>query len=619
MKRILGLLVLCLLLWGCTPQPQGEETTLPPVETTQAPQAPTEPAGSYLPGTQLEEQTGGSLRCYTLEEDAYWLQTLGGDVLIFSGTEKTTLTRLAGDTLYEVARNTLSCYVQPEDPSFQLSSYGITYYDPQSREVIFLDNDLKEVSRLGMSASMVGKPILSSNRRQVYYCTADAVRVYDLETGLDRLIKSISYPEQSVSGILLEDQVLRCSLRDGEGVIFSIFLSTQTGELLERIQFDLRLTTENGGYCALVPDGILDTIVFGTDTGECSVLTPRDLFASAWFLGDKLAVVTSSQTQELGILEHYDLESGKRTASLEIPGGIQLQYMEGQGEFVYLMGQDPLQSGPMLYRWDLGACALEDDAVYTGTRYTEDAPDTEGLAQCAAEAAALGEKYGIQIRIGTDALKRDPWDYDLHWEHNVAIIRQQLRKLEASLAAFPEGFFQQIPQNKIISIVRGISGSAQSGSVSSANGIQFWYGNEGHVVLTAGDTLEYAFFHEMFHIIDSKVLSDSSLYYYWKNMNPSGVRYFEDYTSYLSADVAQYLEGENRAFIDAYSLSYPKEDRARVMEYACNPGNEQYFQSQIMQNKLHTLCEGIRDAFHLEDYPEPFLWEQYLQEPLTPQ
>jgi hypothetical protein len=37
-----------------------------------------------------------------------------------------------------------------------------------------------------------------------------------------------------------------------------------------------------------------------------------------------------------------------------------------------------------------------------------------------------------------------------------------------------------------------------------------------------------------------------------------------------------------------------------------------------MQNKLRTLCQGIREAFKLQDYPEPFLWEQYLHEPLTP-
>jgi hypothetical protein len=118
----------------------------------------------------------------------------------------------------------------------------------------------------------------------------------------------------------------------------------------------------------------------------------------------------------------------------------------------------------------------------------------------------------------------------------------------------------------------------------------------------------------MFHVLDSKILSETREYYYWHNLNPQGCQYFQNYTSYLNADVQQYLEEEKRVFIDAYSMCYPKEDRARIMEYACMPGNEHYFTSEIMQSKLKMLCQGIRAAFGLKDHPDRFLWEQYLQE-----
>ena len=120
----------------------------------------------------------------------------------------------------------------------------------------------------------------------------------------------------------------------------------------------------------------------------------------------------------------------------------------------------------------------------------------------------------------------------------------------------------------------------------------------------------------MFHIIDSKVLSVCRVYYHWENLNPEGCEYFSDYTSYLTEDVSQYLREEDRVFIDAYSMCYPREDRARIMEYACMEGNSHYFQSETMQNKLKTLCEGIRKAFGLENYQESLLWEQYLAQPL---
>jgi hypothetical protein len=65
-------------------------------------------------------------------------------------------------------------------------------------------------------------------------------------------------------------------------------------------------------------------------------------------------------------------------------------------------------------------------------------------------------------------------------------------------------------------------------------------------------------------------------------------------------------------------MSFPKEDRARIMEYAMLPGNEGMFRASVMQAKLKKLCLGIREAFELEDAPEVFLWEQYLDRPLGP-
>jgi hypothetical protein len=59
-------------------------------------------------------------------------------------------------------------------------------------------------------------------------------------------------------------------------------------------------------------------------------------------------------------------------------------------------------------------------------------------------------------------------------------------------------------------------------------------------------------------------------------------------------------------------MSFPKEDRARIMEYAVMEGQEEVFSSDTMQKKLKTLCRGIRSAFGLSNVSEALLWEQYL-------
>ena len=58
-------------------------------------------------------------------------------------------------------------------------------------------------------------------------------------------------------------------------------------------------------------------------------------------------------------------------------------------------------------------------------------------------------------------------------------------------------------------------------------------------------------------------------------------------------------------------MSFAKEDRARILEYAVLPDCGHYFRTETMQNKLRLICDGIRQAFGLED-AQTLIWEQYL-------
>lgn len=619
MKRIIPLILFLLLLCGCAEQPV-EETIHQPPETTVTYEEPTEPAGIYEPFSDLEIQTGGAVRYYMPAlENACGMRLMGGDVLVFSGTERTTLTRYTGEKLFTAAQTELDCLIDPEDTSFQISENGITYFNHESYELVFLDNDLKEVRRLQLPAGLTGKPVLSSDRTQVYYCTADAVRVFDTVTGLDRLLKAIAYPTQSAHSVLEGDTVLRCDIADQQGNVYVIFISTQTGQLVSEIGYDLNLSVENGRYYVKMADGELELVLFGQGEETPRMLYPADAFAEPWVLKEAHSVVTASVSEEETNLECYDLDSGMRTARVAMPAGIVPLAMESTADsgIIWLLARDEMMEGPVVLRWDCAVTPVSDERVYTGPRYTAESPDTEGLAACTALAENIGQTYGVTILLGKEAVAQQTWDYTLEYEYQVSLLRRELEVLNRVLGRFPEGFFAKLHGQTHICIVRSVTGSAASGSLDSANGIQFWVGEDPYVVLAAGESMEQDFFHELFHIIDTEVLSVSRTYYHWDNLNPEGCKYFEDYTSWRTADVSQYLQEEDRVFIDAYSMCYPREDRARIMEYACMPGNDHYFTSEVMQNKLEMLCKGIRKAFGLEKVEESFLWEQYLAEPLT--
>ena len=620
MKRILWLMAALLLLCGCTTQ-HPEETHTDPPQTMPPQTEVTEPAaGIYEAFSDLEIRTEGAVRYYLPDmPDVCGMKLLNGDVLIFSGTDCTTLTRYAGDTLVPVGRITLDCRILPEDSSLQVSEHGITYYDAAANAVVYLDNDLDEVSRLALPEDLVGKPVLSSDRTHVFYCSTDGVRVYDTASGLDKLLKSISYPAQTVEDVLMEDSILRCSFTDEQNQSHTLFLSSRDGQWIAQTDEELELICGDNRWIARRDEGILKQVIFGGAEGAVQALYPEDVLAESWILAENYSVITASTEGQTTRLDCYDLESGSRTAYVELPGIREPWYVESASgsEAVYVLAYDEMAGCPVILRWDLTVQALLDDLTYTGPRYTAEKPDEAGLEECRTLARIMGEKYGVSILLGPEAAQVQPVDYVLEQEYQVKLILRQLTALEEALSSFPEGFFGKLPGQTNICVLRSITGNAQTGSVARAQGIQFWEGDRAYIALEAGESLYQAFFHEIFHVIDSKVLSTTRVYYRWDNLNPEEFDYFEDFTSYLTADVGRYLEPETRAFIDAYSMCYPREDRARIMEYACTEGNEAYFTSEIMQNKLQTLCEGIRKAFGLEKYQEPLIWEQYLAEPLN--
>ena len=618
MKRLLILILTALLLCGCTVQPGGETTGIP--EATVAGD-PTEPSGSYVSGSDMESLSGGALRCYVPElTSSYGIAVQGEDVLVFSGEETTTITRLSGENLFITASTDLECYVSPEDPTFQAGENGITYYNSVTREVVFLDYDLQEVNRIAAPENMEGKPILSGDRLQLYYCTAEAIRVLDLETGLDRMIKSIAYPAQEVSDLLMGDTVLCCSVTDEHNVQSTLFLSVATGETLRSPTQDMTISTGDDLYCAIGKQGEMNVLLFGTTHEDVQMLIPEDPFAEAHFLPECRLLITL-QTNDEGInADCYDLTDGTRSASVDFPGNIELQ-MAAAGEdggYIYFLGWDLDENRNVICRWDPEATPVEDAVVYAGPYYTLEAPDEAGLEACRNYAASIGQIHGVEILVGPEAAAVQPWDYSFAAEYQGPVIMRELKKLETFLSNFPEGFFGEIFGQKTICLVRSIRGTAQSGSLEAANGLQFWEDDRAYVVLAAGDGLEYSFYHEIFHLVDNTVLSACNAYYYWRNLNPEGFKYDGSFDLYRDRDGGAYLQDETRAFIDSYSMTYANEDRARIFEYACTPGNEHYFQTEIMQNKLKTLCQGIRTAFGLKKYTGELIWEQYLAEPLTP-
>ena len=230
-------------------------------------------------------------------------------------------------------------------------------------------------------------------------------------------------------------------------------------------------------------------------------------------------------------------------------------------------------------------------------------------------AAALSKAYGIQILVGEDAVKTEPWDYRFTPETDPRILTEALEELELRLSVYPTGMLPVLNEDcggLHICIVKEILGNENNGSLAAARGLQF-RDEENQYYLVLAEDITYTLYHELCHVIEDYLAPRIKTWGRWEQLNPPDFFYDWSYQANQLRDGSLWLQEGSRAFVDTYSMSFPREDRARIMEYAMTEGHEQLFESPIMQEKLALLSEGIREGFGLQDSPRVFLWEQYLK------
>ena len=123
-------------------------------------------------------------------------------------------------------------------------------------------------------------------------------------------------------------------------------------------------------------------------------------------------------------------------------------------------------------------------------------------------------------------------------------------------------------------------------------------------------------FHEISHIIDGRLKWDSqvrenALYSQeaWLDLQPEGFCYAMTYTE-IPEEVRKYME--SGYFITEYSLTFPSEDRAVLMETAMCNYSWGFEQNAGRKEKLRYYAACIRDCFDTTGWPETTVWEQVL-------
>ncbi len=600
MKRLWIFLLVALLLAGCKKQP------LPPSDSNDDSAFQDAESNSlYIPNSAVEKETGGAVRPYSVMKDTYLgFYNIGENLLIMGQRE---LMVLSSESATPIATLNINKLITAIDTA----PTGVAYYQPNARLVVILNPQLQTVVQMTLPENVVGTPVISLARNEVFYSTGNEIRALNIGTGISRLLRQQTATTQSLEGVYFDGTVLLCRIVDEKESVSFAYISTETGEHLGDGKGVAKLQTFGQQYFAGWQNGTIFQSLFGTRGGESKCFleplpTDDDRHGRVGILQMNGAVEYQETEQGLE-LSFYELAEGKCTAQVMLSGVQTPEAIHGNGNTVWIVAAKKETAEQTLYRWDITQTPVEDATVHTGALYTAEKPDTEGITKCRERATTMEWKYGVKFVLWKDVTKYTG-GHTVSVEHHPQVINGALDKLEPLLAKFPARFLQKTVEAGWIriSLVQSIEGDKEW--------VQFWENGDCWVLISMQGDVVQSLIQGMAYGIDSHVLGNSRDYDTWNELNPEGFAYA---SSYAVEEAPAYLEGENRAFVDALSMSYPHEDRARLFYHAMLPDNGNMFATPIMKAKLLRMCEGIREAYSLEKKSETYEWEQYLDTSLA--
>lgn len=592
MKRLFPLLLVLLVLAGC-----GKQENTPP-QTTQQQETQPDP-GWYIPDSDIERTTNGAIRMYDLPSgDVLWIRNIGSNLLLAT---ETGFTVLSGENCTVSATATPEIEVTGDSGDIQFTSQGLAYYLAKSNEAVYLDNQLEEISRITLPEKPDSTPVIAPDGSEIFYCIGNEIRAYDTTRNITRPVKKQLVKEQRLTGALFGGKVLCCNVVYDSGAQGVIYLDSQTGETRSTDGQTVITDTDYDTYFAVSNDGVLRQEIFGTRTAEPSALDIPDNTELISAVGLNGVTAVSMDGEEPTKLSFYDLRTGSITSTVKLSGvgKIRSACADKWSRCIWLLVEDNGEVG--LLRWTPDKSKVDDATSYKIPVYTADDPDTAGLEACEERVREINKTYNVNVRIWKDAVE-ETGDHTATVEHRPAAIQGFLDELESVLQSFPDKFLRKSATRPLqLCIVRNVNGGSQS--------VQFYKNKNAYIFLSTAGDVRTEFVRGLGYVVNSRVVSNTSLLDTWTDLNPEGFTYGQG--------KAEYLTGENRAFADESAMISVVEDRCSIFRYAMEEGNAELFTSKTMQKKLELLCRGIRKVWKLQKEEVSYPWEQYLKESLA--
>lgn len=298
-------------------------------------------------------------------------------------------------------------------------------------------------------------------------------------------------------------------------------------------------------------------------------------------------------------------------------------WSEADGGY-FLIAIDNTGKDQLLF-WDMSIPNIGEDLTLKAEYEENVSSNSKVSKELLDRAEQIASKYEVEILLG-DQTEDSYGEFNALHEMGEAYISEGLDALESALSKYPENFMKQLiygDQRKLEFHLTGAF-TLKEYPEGDVNGFTYYIGlaqeaagkNLVIVDITMASSIEETIHHELMHIIDFKLRFDANVRKdavyseeAWMALNPKGFTYVED-KFHLPESI--YNDGYEEYFIDLYSRTDAKEDRARIMEYAMADEEWAFSNADGRYEKLEYLSECIRDAFDTKGWPAKTVWEKTL-------
>lgn len=301
------------------------------------------------------------------------------------------------------------------------------------------------------------------------------------------------------------------------------------------------------------------------------------------------------------------------TGDIPAAGTLYPNYRDAEPDSLIFRDDRPGSDG--LFLWDLTEETATADPDCS--RIGDDGLDP--AARLAKQCAALEEKYGLKLLITEDELGSFSSAYSA-LPCGSEELPDYLDWLDRLLSRWPEGFFRELKGKSREAFCIGLCTELRENGARSANSAVTTTTEKCiSVVLNVTRAVEWerTLAHEICHAMEVGFAefaaeTGKNIFEYWETrLNAPEYPYFYSYTAKGLGDTAGTLAADKTGarFIDAYSRTYPYEDRARILE-ALWMGEENAFLSPYLKDKALFLSALIRAAFPSVKGCETPPWEK---------